>query len=95
MALRESGKHFKLDVSKEVMPYNTYTYENVGMGAASIQSALDILNDPDKQQFLNDVGQCNCGIENRMFDLIEYSSTHFKWTAKFLWMDVVFFGVVC
>ena len=35
------------------MPYNVYTYENVTMGAASIQSALDILKGGDKQQFLN------------------------------------------
>ena len=52
MALREFGKCFKLGVSKEVMPYNVYTYENVTMGACSIQSALDILKDDDKQQFL-------------------------------------------
>ena len=30
------------------MPYNIYTYENVSMGAASIQSALDMLSDSDK-----------------------------------------------
>ena len=33
------------------MPYDNYTYENVKMGAASIQSALDILCDSDKQRF--------------------------------------------
>ena len=43
------GKCFKLDVNNEVMPYNVYTYENVNMGACSIQSALDILKDDDKQ----------------------------------------------
>ena len=31
------------------MPYNIYTYENVSMGAASIQSAFDILHDDDKE----------------------------------------------
>ena len=43
MALRRCGKCFKSDVSKEVMPYNVYTYENVSMGACPIQSALDVL----------------------------------------------------
>ena len=43
MALRELGECFKLDVPKEVMPYNTYTYGNVDTGAGSIQSALDVL----------------------------------------------------
>ena len=52
MALRQFGKCFKLEVSKEIMPDNIYTHEHVSMGAASIQSALDMLNDSDKQQFL-------------------------------------------
>ena len=43
LALREFGKCFKYDVPKEAMPYNTYTYENVSLGACSIQSALDVL----------------------------------------------------
>ena len=29
------------------MPYNVYTYENVTVGACSIKSALDILQDAD------------------------------------------------
>ena len=55
MPLRDFGKCFKLDVSKEVMSYNAYTYEHVNMGACSIQSALDILKDDDKQQFLDNL----------------------------------------
>ena len=47
--LRDFGKCFKHDANKEVMPYNVYTYGNVNMGACSIQSSLDILNDGDKQ----------------------------------------------
>ena len=43
MALKASGKCFKLKVPTEVMPYNVYTYENVSMGACSIQDALDVL----------------------------------------------------
>ena len=49
MPLRDFGKCFKLDVSKEVMLYNVYTYENVIMGACSIKPALDILKDADKK----------------------------------------------
>lgn len=40
MALKEFGECFQLDVPKEIMPYNIYTYENVDMGACSIQYAL-------------------------------------------------------
>ena len=43
LPLKYFGKCFKLDVSKEAMPYNVYTCENVTMGAASIQSALILL----------------------------------------------------
>ena len=42
------------------MPYNVYTYENVSMGACSIQSALDILKDDDKQQFLDNLKKWDC-----------------------------------
>ena len=48
MPLRDFGKCFEFDVNKEVMPYGVYTYENVNMGAVSIQSALGLLKDDDK-----------------------------------------------
>ena len=86
MPLRDLGKFFKLDVSKEVMPYNVYTYENVNMGACSIQSALDILKDGGKQQFLNNLGKWDCilgkGMDNQMFGLIKYSSIYCKMDCK-------------
>ena len=88
MALKEFGKCFKLAVSKELMPYNVYTYETVSMGAASIQSALDKLSDSDKQPFLDNLEKWNCilgiGMENKMVDLIEYSSIHCKMDCKVL-----------
>ena len=78
MPLRDFGKCFKLDVSKEAMPYNVYTYGNVTMGACSIQSALDVLKDDNKQQFLINLENWDCilvkGMDNQMFDLIKYSS---------------------
>ena len=55
MALKGFGKCFKLAVSKAVIPYSMYTYGDVSMGAASIQSALDILSDSDKQPFLDNL----------------------------------------
>ena len=68
MPLREFGECFKLTCHKEVMPYNIYTYENVSMGACSIQSALYIyiyiLNDDDKQQFLYNIEKWDCILGN-------------------------------
>ena len=75
------------------MPYNIYTYDNVSMGAASIQSALDILSDADKQPFLDSFEKWNCilgnGMESHMFDLIRYSSIYCKMDCKVL-MDGCF-----
>ena len=88
MALREFCKSFKLDVSREVMPYNVYTYGNVIMGACSIQSALDILKDDDRQHVLDNFETWDCilgkGMENQMFDLIKYSSIYCKMGDKVL-----------
>ena len=88
MALREFGKCFKLDVNKEVMPYTVYTYENVSMGACSIQPALGILQDDDQRQFLDNLNKRDCvlgkGMDNQMFDLIKYSSIYCKMDCKVL-----------
>ena len=84
MALRDFGKCFKLDVAKEVMPYNAYTYENVTMGACSIQPALDILKDDDKQQLLNNIEQWECVLGNGMLGLIRYSSIYCKMDCEVL-----------
>ena len=88
MPLRYFGKCFKLDVSKEVIPYNVYTYEHVTMGACSIQSALDIIKDEDKKRFLDNLENWGCilskGMDSEMFDLIKYSSIGCKMDCKVL-----------
>ena len=88
MALRDFGKCFNLDVSKEVMPYDVYTYENVTMGACSIQSALDVLKDDGKEQLLNNLEQWNCilgkGMDTQMFDLIKDINIYCKMDCKIL-----------
>ena len=55
MALSKFGKCFNLSCHKEVMPYNTYTYDNVSKCYSSIQSALDVLKDDDKPPFLETI----------------------------------------
>ena len=88
MALKGFGKCFKLEVSKEVMPYNIYIYENANMGAASVQSALHILSDSGKQPFLfnlvNGIVILGKGMNDEMFDLIKYSSICCKMDCKVL-----------
>ena len=88
MALAKFGKCFNLTCHKDVMPYNIYTYENVRMGAASIQSALDVLKDEDQQPFLDNLEKWDCvlgnGMNNKLFDLIKYSSIYCKMDCKVL-----------
>ena len=61
-----------------------YTYGNVSKGVCSIQSALDILNDSEEQQFLDNITSWNCCLDNHMFDLIECSSIYCKMDCKVL-----------
>ena len=99
MALRDFGKCFKLDVSKEVMPYTVYTYENVTMGACSIQSALYNLKDDGKQQFLDNLENWGCilgkGMDNEMFGLNNSQVFIVKWTVNYKWMVMKYLGSVC
>ena len=48
------------------------------MGAASIQSALDILRVSDKQLFSDSDGTWDCNTDYQMFDLIKYSIMYCK-----------------
>ena len=70
------------------MPYNAYTYENVTMGACSIQSASGILKDDDQQPFLDNLEKWDCtlgkGMDNQMLDLIKYSNMYCKMDCKML-----------
>ena len=58
------------------------------MGAASIQSALDILKEADKQHFLDNRENWDCvlckGMDNQMLDLTKYSSIYCKMDCKVL-----------
>ena len=86
MPLRDFGKCFKLDVSKEAMPYSVYTYEHVTVGACSIKSALDILKDADKKCFSDNPENWGCilgkGMDNQMLDLTKRSSIYCKMDCK-------------
>ena len=66
------------------MPYNTYTYETASRGTASVQDVLEVLKKEDTQQFLDNLEQWNCNMDNQMFDLIRYSSMYCKMDCKVL-----------
>ena len=91
MPLRDLGKCFKPDVNKEVMPYSVYTYGNVNMGACSIQPALNILKDDEKQQSSDNLGEWDCilgeGMDDQVFVLIKYSSIYCSMDCKVLMGD--------
>ena len=58
------------------------------MGACSIQSALDILKDEDKQHFLDNFENWACILgkvmDKQMFGLIQHSSIYCKMGCKVL-----------
>ena len=67
------------------MPYGVCTYENVNIGAASVQSALDVLkDDEDKQHVLDNLETWDCVLGNGMFDITKYSSICCKMDCKVL-----------
>ena len=83
MALSQFGKCFNPTYHKEVEPYNVYNYENISMGACSIESALDILKDVDKQQlFVRQCQTCGCSMDNQMFGLTNYSYMYCQMYCK-------------
>ena len=61
------------------------------MDTASIQSALDILNESHKQQFSNNVGNWNCNMDSQMFDLTKHSSIHCRMGCKVLMCEYCVF----
>ena len=95
MALRDFGECFKLTCHKEVMPYDIYTYENVSMGACSIQSAFDILQQEDRQQFLDNIEKWDCISGNGMFDLSSIQVYIVNWIVKFSWKVIMYLESGC
>ena len=81
MQLKQFGKSFKLDVQKEVMPYNIYTQNNLNRRYIPILEAIHHVADKDREQFINNIDKWSCrgpGHKFNDFDIIKYSSEYCK-----------------
>lgn len=70
--LADFGKCFKLDVEKEVMPYEIYSEENLSNVYFSITEAKKYIHKDLHQQFENNIKKWDCDIDDT-FNIIKYS----------------------
>jgi hypothetical protein len=84
MPLRAFPKVFGLTSQKEVMPYKLYTQENIAKRFIPIQDVLPMIDDEDKEQFLNNISKWGLKKDDT-YDIIEYSSRYCELDCKILW----------
>ena len=74
MPLRNFPKVFGIDNTvKEVMPYTLYNDDNIAKRFVSIEDALKIVPDDEKEQFMNNITRWNLQ-KDLEYDIIKYSS---------------------
>lgn len=83
--LRDFGDCFKLNVSKEVMPYKLYNSENVLKSSVSIESGLNLLDYSERDQFLKNIKLWKLNRKDgTYFDHIEYSAIYCRLDCEVL-----------
>ena len=60
MPLKQIGKSFKLDVEKEIMPYQLYTQYNIDKVYVPIFNAAAYIDGSDTNHFTNNIDKWNC-----------------------------------
>ena len=79
MHLKNIGKSFKLDVEKEIMPYQLYTQDNIDKVYVPIFNAVAYIDDNDMKHFTNNIDKWNCrgtGNKFKEFNILTYSSKY-------------------
>ena len=79
MPLRNVGKSFKLDVTKDIMPYPIYTQENMNKVYVPIFSTLPNVKPADEKHLLDNIDKWGCrgtGHQKNDFNIINYSSKY-------------------
>ena len=84
MPLKDFGDAFKLDVEKEIMPYNLYTPEVVkqSRGVVSHKYLIDNVSSDIIEPLLYNLKRWGCECNGNCWDMIKYASIYCK-------MDVV------
>ena len=91
MPLRHVGESFKLDVTKDIMPYPIYTQENINKVYVPIFSTLPYVKPADEKQFLDNIDKCGCrgtGHLKHDFNIITYSSKYCEMDCTVLKKDM-------
>ena len=83
MGLAKFPKTFKLTSHKEVMPYSLYTQENIKKRFVAIEESLKVVDEKDREQFLQNIEKWNCKKDDT-YDIIEYSSQYCLLDCKIL-----------
>jgi len=84
MPLRNFPKVFGIENTvKEVMPYTLYNDDNIANRFVPIKTALDIIADDEKEQFLNNIKRWNLEKDDT-YDIIKYSSMYCEIDCKIL-----------
>ena len=79
MPVRNFGKNFKLDVEKEIMPYQLYTQENIEKVYVPIYVSVPHIDDDNVSQFMNNIDKWGCrgeGHKHSEFNILKYSSKY-------------------
>lgn len=73
--LKAFSKMFKLNETKEVMPYEIYKENTILQGKTTVEHALQNIDANDHEQFLDNLDKWNLYVNDNKteFDLIEYS----------------------
>ena len=84
MPLRNFPKVFGIENTvKEVMPYTLYNDDNIAKRFVSIEEALKIVPDDEKEQFMNNITRWNLQ-KDLEYDIIKYSSMYCEIDCKIL-----------
>ena len=79
MPPRIFGKSFKVDVEKEIMPYQLYTQENIEKVYVPIYSTVPYIDDDNVSQFMSNIdtwGYSGEGHKFSEFNILKYSSKY-------------------
>ena len=68
LPLANFSKMFKLQVKKEIFPYDAYNSKNVYKSNMRISHALKYLKKSDYEEFLNNLKELKCKISEKIFD---------------------------
>jgi len=79
--LKKFGKMFHLKQSKEILPYDLYTTENIDKGLIPKEECLNFVKDDDKKEYIENMEKWDCikkDENNEYYDIIKYSYEYCK-----------------